>query len=136
MSYGLDTWCVDGLQTGRFARGSAAVVQALYRRLITPRGKLRGGDEEENYGLDVAGYIGAIGYETALAALPGLIRGELMKDDRVSDLEVSVAREDAADGTIGLTISVTGTLHEESGGFAFSVAASETSLELLGGVAS
>jgi len=107
----------------------------MYRRLITPRGTLRGGPDEENYGIDLAGFIGAVGYPTALAALPGIIRGELMKDERVADVVATVIAVRERDATIGLTIRISGTLQGEGESFELSVAASETSVELLGGVA-
>lgn len=134
MSYGVDVWCGDVIVPGRLARGRAVVLLALYRRLITPRGMLRGGDEESAYGFDVSSYIGAVGAETALQALPALVRGELLKDDRVADVAVTVARDDRADGTIALAIEVTGVLADEGDEFALTLSADATSLALLGGV--
>ncbi len=133
--FGVETFCLDKLQSGRLVRGKAVVVQAMYRRLITPRGTLRGGPDEENYGIDLAGFIGAVGYPTALAALPGIIRGELMKDERVADVVASVIAVRDRDATIGLTIRIAGTLQGEGESFELTVAASDTSVELLGGVA-
>ncbi len=132
MSYGTDTWCTESTVVGRLAQGQQVVVQALYRRLITPRGKLRGGPEEDAYGLDISAYLGAVGTETAIAALPGLIRGEFMKDDRVVDVATrsSFATDSAGLTTIELTIDVL--LEDEDEPFAFTVAVSEVTTELLG----
>lgn len=131
--YGGDTWCADSYSPGRFARGATAVVQALYRRLITPRGTLRGGDAERAYGLDLAGFIGAMG-DSAGAALPGAIRAELLKDDRVADVTATAARTVASSGLVTYTIEVTGELHDEQGDFRFSVSASDVTVELVGSV--
>ena len=108
--YGLDTWCMDRLQPGRYARGPSLVAQALYRRLITPRGTLRGGDDESAYGLDVSGYVGAVGYQSALQALPGLVRGELLKDDRVGEVIVSATFTNTSNALIGILLEIQVTL--------------------------
>ena len=88
----LDTSCTDSLHPGRYATALVAYGEALYRRLITPRGTLRGGEDEANYGIDLPGLIGTIGSATAAAALPGMIRSELAKDERTLDVDVTVQR--------------------------------------------
>ncbi len=132
LGYGADTWCGDRLVTGRMSRGVNVVILALYRRLITPRGTLRGGPEESAYGLDLAEYIGAVGYVTALAALPGLVRGELMKDDRVADIAVRTTISQSPAGLIAISLDVSGVLVDSEEDFAFTVSASEVSVELIG----
>jgi hypothetical protein len=131
--YGVEAWCTDEYFSGRYARGWMVVAQAIYRRLITPRGMLRGGDEERNGGLDLSEYVGAVGTATALAALPNLVRGEIQKDDRVSPggvtVRATVATEGNGDVTILLDISVR--LADESEDFTLTVGVDETSTELL-----
>jgi hypothetical protein len=107
------------------------VAQALYRRLITPRGKLRGGDEESAYGLDLSGYVGAVTFETALGALPGLIRGELMKDDRVSDVAAVITSAKQSDGMVDLTIVVNVVLSDSGETFALTLGVTEFQTTLL-----
>jgi hypothetical protein len=136
VSYGVEIWCAGQLVSSRLARGSAVVVQALYNRLITPRGTLRGGDEESAYGFDVAGYVGEVGTDIALAALPGIVRGELMKDDRVSDVLVTATTSTASDGTIAIVLEITGVLADSEEEFALTVAATDVSVTLLGGMSS
>lgn len=133
MSYGVDVWCASGVVAGRLARGRTVVAQALYRRLITPRGTLRGGDEEAAYGLDLSEYVGAVGHETAVAALPGLVRGELLKDDRVADVNVAATSSADTAGLVSITLEIDVTLADESEPFALSVAVTDTSVALLGG---
>ncbi len=132
--YGTDTWCGGGLLTGRTARGIMVVALALFRRLITPRGTLRGvadEDDELNYGFDMASYAGKIGYEVAINALPGLVRGELMKDDRVLDVVATVTPVDNGDGTIDLLVEVDVVLQDEGEEFAMTMSVDDAGTELL-----
>ncbi len=134
--YGIETFCLDSLKSGRFVSGPMVVVQALCRRLRTRRGTLRGvGKEAEAaaiYGFDVCEYIGAVGYPTALAALPGFIRAELSKDDRVTDVTAKVTETRAPDGAIALLIECEGTLLDEEDTFRFTALATDLTLTLLG----
>lgn len=132
--YGLDTWCLDSLSPGRYARGPTLVAQALYRRLITPRGTLRGGDEEGAYGFDVSGYCGAVGYPTALAALPGLVTGELLKDDRVSEVTVEATEAETDTGDIAITLTIDAVLADESGSFVLTLSVTDVNTTILGGL--
>lgn len=133
--YGLDTWCGAGLFTGRRVRGPMVVALALYHRLITPRGTLRGVNEEEdeaNYGFDLASYCGKVGYPVTIQAFPGLIRGELLKDDRVRDVDVSVTSSLDAAGRITLTVEVDVVLHDEQDSFALTLSVNDVTTTLLG----
>jgi hypothetical protein len=119
------------------SRGAMNVVLALYRRTITPRGMLRGieneqgGDEESAYGVDVAGYIGEVGYPTAVAALPGILRGEFLKDDRVADVLVASTTTTNTAGEIEILLGVTGVLYEDDLEFAFTLRATDVTVALL-----
>jgi hypothetical protein len=139
--YGADTWCLDSLQPGRYATGATVVVQALYRRLITPRGTLQpvddtlGGDDERAYGFDVSGYCGAVGYPTAVNALPGQVRNELLKDDRVSpSLSVTATLSQGNDGLDAIDLSISGELADESGSFDLTLRVNDVTVAILGGV--
>ena len=131
--FGADIWCYDGLKTGRYARGKALVAQALYRRLITPRGTLRGGPEEDAYGFDVAGYLGSVGTDTAVAALPVLIGAELRKDDRVANVSVAApVVTTSTDGTAALRLEVSVETIDDGEDFVLTVGISAVSVEMLG----
>lgn len=132
--FGVDIWCTDSLFTARYARGPRVVLQALYRRLITPRGMLRGGDEESAYGLDIAAYVGAVGYPTTIASIPGVVRAELLKDDRVSGIDVDVEKMEASDGTISLLLTVHVTLEDEASEYTLTLSVTDISVTLLGGI--
>jgi hypothetical protein len=91
--YGRDLSCTDSLTTGRYVTGVRLIAQALYRRLTTPRGMLRGGEEEAIYGLDLTELLGASLNDSAteVATLAGRIEAECLKDDRVEDVSVTVS---------------------------------------------
>jgi hypothetical protein len=138
--FGVDTWCLDSLAPGRYARGSTLVAQAIYRRLITPRGTLQplddetGGDEEGAYGFDVSGYCGAVGYDTALFAMPGQVRNEIKKDDRVSEALVTATMSEDGAGEVSITLSIDVTLAEEGGDFTLTLGVSSVSVAIIGGL--
>lgn len=94
--YGIDTYCVTALHTGRLIGGRLLLAQACFHRLITPRGALQGltdDEPESDYGLDLAGYCGATDSRDLRSALGPAIRAELMDDDRVRDVATSIVRE-------------------------------------------
>jgi hypothetical protein len=134
--YGRDTWCGDRLITGRMARGPVAVALSLYRRFRTPRGTLRGGDEAQAYGLDLAGFVGAVGYESALGALPGMVRAEALKDDRITDVDVAATIARNANGEIHIELVIVATLSDESSTFTQTLGVTGVTLDLLGIVTS
>lgn len=127
MSYGTDTWAVNGVRTGRLVSGRLLVAQALYRRLITPRGSLL---YDLSYGLDLSEFVGEVGPELAAAALPGMIRNELMKDDRVSDVGVSITVSNEGAETT-LTIEVTAVLADSGEEFSLTLGVSSVNTQLL-----
>jgi hypothetical protein len=130
--YGTDTWCGDSLVTGRLAKGVRLVALALYRRLITPRGTLVGGDDESAYGFDLASYVGAVGYPVAIAALPSIVRGELMKDERVSDVVVETLIVQGDDGLQDIQLEVTALLSDESETFTLVLAVDDVTTAIVG----
>jgi hypothetical protein len=133
--YGVGMWVsASGLVSGRRARGPMIVALALERMFNIPRGMLRGGDEESAFGLDVPGYIGSVGTPTAIASLPSIMRAQALKDDRVSDATFRVAREDHGSGVITLILPGSVLLADEAGSFDLTFAASELTLELIGGI--
>lgn len=88
--FGRDTSCTTSLRTGRFVSGARVVAEAAFRRLITPRGMLRGGEEEQNYGLDLSDLVGSVATKAEAAALPGRIEAELRKDRRIEAVKATV----------------------------------------------
>ena len=98
--YGTTTWCLDSLRTGRHVSGVRAVAQICYHRLITPRSDLRGGPDEGNFGLDLAGMCGSAVTPELQAAKPARIENELRKDERVEAVRVRQSSSKDANGDV------------------------------------
>lgn len=128
--YGVEVWCADSLVTGRLVSGWRVVAQALYRRLITPRGTLRGGEEQAAYGVDLAEYIGRVAYPGVIATLPGLVRGEFLKDDRVADALVTVTADTATNGAVSITIVAVVQLQDTDEQFSLTITADSGGVQL------
>jgi hypothetical protein len=127
--FGRDVSCTTALRTGRFASKFRLVGEACYRRLTTPRGTLRGGEEEADYGLDLTELVGTTNPTSTAAALPGRISGELLKDERIVkvDTEVTVTRDGAAT-SFAIEIRVETT----EGPFTLALLATDVTVELIG----
>ncbi len=127
--FGRDLWCTDSLRTGRFVSGIVLLGQALFRRLTTPRGALRGGEAEANYGLDLVGLLGSTDAKSLIASLPDRIKLELLKDERVSDVSATVSA--TYDGPkVSLTISIN--VESAAGPFTLKLSVNDVTAELLG----
>lgn len=122
---------MGSLKTGRLARGPMVVVQALFRRLITPRGVLRERGNALVYGLDVSGYIGSVGYPMALLLLRSRVRTELSRDERVAAIDCKVSQSQDSAGKIYLVLDVWGELKREGGTFTFTAHANDVTTELI-----
>lgn len=127
-TFGKDTSCTTSLKSGRFVSGVRLVAEAAYRRLTTPRGMLRGGEEEANYGLDLAALIGSTASRSVAAALPGRIDAELRKDERIQKVDVTVLATGGKLATYHITIKC----ETAAGPFTLQVVASDVTVELLG----
>lgn len=89
-NFGKDTSCTTAILSGRFSTGTRLVGEACYRRLTTPRGMLQGGQDEQNYGLDLSQMCGAVVTASDAAAMPGRIQAELLKDERIESVTATV----------------------------------------------
>lgn len=127
--FGRDTSFTDSLRTGRFASGPRLVAEAAYRRLTTRRGWLRGGEEEQFYGIDISELCGNTNPKAAAASLPARIRAELEKDERIEkvDVDVLVTFEGPA-----ASFSIEVKVATREGPFTLSLLASAVTVELLG----
>lgn len=130
--FGTDLWCLDALKTGRLVSGAELVAQAIYRRLTTARGTLRDGADGEVYGTDVADFVGLVGPDNAVDAIPDVIVAEVLQDDRVDSVSVksSIARDAA--GRVAITVDIAATLADEGGDFTLTLGISDVAVELLG----
>lgn len=127
--FGTDTSCTTSLRTGRLVTGPRLVAEASYRRLTTPRGMLRGGADEANYGLDLADEIGSTNIVATAASLPGRISSELLKDERLDSVEVKVTTTTIGPSTT-FYVSIEGQTAE--GPFLLTLAVSDVTVSLLG----
>ncbi len=126
--FGRDTSCTTELRTGRFARGARLVAEAAFRRLTTPRGMLRGGEVEAEYGLDLLGLVGSVTTKGDAAALGGRIESELRKDERIVSVVATVVEVVEGPAT-SWDISVEA--ETSAGPFALKIGVDELSVELL-----
>lgn len=127
--FGRDTSCTDSLRTGRFATGARLVGEAAYRRLTTPRGMLRGGEEEQNYGLDLNDYCGSTNPTQDAAALPGRIEAELTKDERIISVSTTVTVTTVGPATTFDIVIEAGT---RAGPFTLQIGIDQLTVELVG----
>lgn len=128
-NYGRDISCTTGLRTGRFAVGARLVAEAAYRRLTTPRGMLRGGEDEDNYGLDLLDLIGSASTKADAAALPGRITAELKKDERILTVDVVVT---PTSNGVSTSFNIQIAAETVAGVFDLVLAVSDVTVELLG----
>lgn len=105
--YGLDLDCFDDL-TDDMAEvsGVQVVVQATYRRLITPRGSIWNGPEGLNYGDDLREMLGSPITPDTLATLPAKVRAAVLQDDRIESCKVTVVES----SLLSVTMSISCTL--------------------------
>lgn len=91
-----DTYCVDEIKPGRLARGVQLLAQRCYHRLTTPPGTLRGGEEEADFGLDLAGFVGSTEDSALESMLPVRVQNELRKDPAIDSVKVDALRTENA----------------------------------------
>lgn len=114
--FGTDLAGTDDLtETMREVSGNTTLVQAIYRRLTTPRGALL---DDPDYGLDLRTLLSRGMTPEDLAGLPDVIAAEIRKEQRIEACEVQVqsradgaieiaVRAEVAEGPFNLTITVT-----------------------------
>jgi hypothetical protein len=130
--FGTDTWCTDQILTGRLASGVELVAQAIYRRLTTARGTLRDGDDGQVYGTDVSDFVGMVGPDNAVDALPDVVVAEILKDDRVERAEVKASVVRDAVGLATVTIEIDCALRDSGESFTLTLAVGAVTAALLG----
>lgn len=128
VNFGLDTSCTDSLRTGRLVSGARLVGEACYRRLITSRGTLPGGEDEQNYGLDLADLLGSVSTKADEAALPGRIQTELLKDERLNAVDVNVVSTKSGP-SVSWEITIEG--HTDAGPFVLVLGVAGVTVDLL-----
>jgi hypothetical protein len=122
--FGRDTLCIDSLQTGRYATGTALIAQRHYHRLVTPPGSLRGSKKLKDFGLGIQKWIGKlVSSPLFLASTPTQIRAELRKDDQTARVVPEIFEEDSASKDLRYRIRIQA--FTDIGPFAFNVGVDE-----------
>jgi hypothetical protein len=129
IDFGKDIACTDSLRPGVFATNLRLVAEACYRRLITPRGTLRGGEDEQNYGLDLVDLVGSVSTKADAAALPGRIQTELLKDERITSVDATITETKAGPAK---AFAVAIEAQTDIGPFTLKLAVSSVTIDLLG----
>lgn len=132
VGFGTDTYCYDVLRTGRLVSGVELLAQAIFRRLTTARGTLDDGEEGTIYGLDLLDFVGTVGTQNAVDAIPDAVIAEVLKDNRVDRVEVSAAVERSTDGLVTVNVDVDVFPADETQAFTLTLAVSDVTVALLG----
>ena len=128
-NFGREVSCMTEMRTGRFATGTRLVAESIFRRLTTPRGMLRGTEEEGNFGLDLTELIGSVSTKSDAASLPARIQAEILKDERVESVTVRVVDESAGVAKF-FTVFIEATTAE--GPFSLTLGIDEVTVGVLG----
>jgi hypothetical protein len=125
--FGTDTSCTDFLVPGRLVSGTELLAQAAYRRLITVRGQL---EDDLNYGFAICQKLNSELTDVDLATLGGLIRLELLKDDRIEEVVVSLGTVRNVSSGVEMNITITLTAKDDTT-FTLVLLATEVTLTIL-----
>lgn len=125
--YGIEVWCRLSLVTTRFARGVDVLINALIRRITTPRGTLY---FHPDYGLDVREYVGLELTPSTRTRIQSEVEQQIEADPRVYAGTVDVQVREVVEGNFTtLEIEISG--QARGGPFAFVVPINKVTLEIL-----
>jgi hypothetical protein len=103
--FGIDLSLTDDLDPrATTVTGTRLVAEAVYRRITCPRGALI---DDPDYGIDVRDFLHKGMTTGQRASIPGLVRCEILKDERVSSVEIDVTTS-----TTGFTLRIRCTTDE------------------------
>lgn len=123
--FGLDLSCTYDLdQRCITVTGRRLLAEAIFRRLITPRGRLIG---DPNYGTDITQYLNDDVSPSDIAEMRAAIRAECKKDERIDDCTVTITAPAGKTGTYTIVIS----LEDGDGPFDLVLAVSNVTVEIL-----
>lgn len=132
VGYGKDMWARDQILTGRYATGAELVAQAIYRRLTTARGTLIDGDDGQVYGTDISDFVGMVGPDSAIDALPDVVSAEVLKDDRIESVDVTPAIVRDSAGLATVTLEIIGRLRDSEDDFTLTLAVGDAGTVIVG----
>lgn len=120
--FGTDLACTADLDpNGRTVSGQRLVAEAIYRRLITPRGRLI---DDPNYGFDVSSLVNDDTSDSGIAQIVAGVSAECRKDERVIAVGV---QQSFLGGVLTLAIA----LHTALGPFSLVLAVTAVTVDLL-----
>lgn len=128
--YGTDTYCLDALRTGRMASGAILVGQRLYHALITPRGALLGGPDEESFGEDLADLVGSPAGKESERAIRSKVQRAAAKDEEILSVSVDILTTTETTGAVSHEVRISA--DTARGPFSLVLAVSELSISLVG----
>lgn len=124
-----DTYCVESLKTGRYASGSTLTAQRFYHSLITPRGALRGGEEEESFGEDLEGVIGMDATD-AERQIKAKVSRAASKDEEILKVSTTITKTVESNGAASFFVNIVAESSE--GPFELLLAVSDVTVSLIG----
>jgi phage baseplate assembly protein W len=127
LQYGQDLSATKRLNYGRTVSSGELLAEAAYRRLITVRGTLL---DDPNYGLGLVRWLQTEYTPAMLAALPAIIRLELMKDPRLDSVNVEITSTRDASSAVAMQVEITGA-GVNGEGFSLVLAVSDVTVDLL-----
>lgn len=104
--FGTDTYCLGSIETGRYASGSTLIGQRLYHALITPRGALLGGPDEESFGEDLEELVGSPAGKESEQEIRLRIRRAVSKDEEILSAAVEIRSTIESNGAVAHEISI------------------------------
>jgi hypothetical protein len=123
VDFGTELSCTNDIAgDSRMVSGFRVVGEAIYRRWITPRGRLIG---YPNYGTDLTQYVNDDMGPKDIDAMCADLETEALKDERVTDAVVTATLDN--DGLL----TVVGVFGTGQGPFTLTVAASDVTVTLL-----
>lgn len=128
--FGQDTYCVNSLKTGRMTSGAMIVGQRFYHALITPRGALLGGPDEESFGEDLAELVGAPGWKDSERAIRAKVQRAASKDEEILSVATDILTTIATTGAVSHEVRISA--DTARGPFSLVLSIDEMSVSLVG----
>jgi phage baseplate assembly protein W len=128
--FGRDTWCLDSRRTGRYVSGALLVGQRFYRCLMTPRGSLRGSEEEENWGEDLPSVCGLPGGRDAESKIRAKVQRAARTEQCLASVQTTIASAQDTSGDWTHTVTVVG--QTAAGPFELVLAVGAVTVALIG----
>lgn len=121
--YGYDLSCTDDCSPEmREVSGTDLLKEAVFRRLTTPRGSVI---DAPDYGFDLRSLLSKGQTPAQLAAIPGLITSEILKDDRFEGADVTVTESSITTLTLSIVV-----YPKQVGPFSLVVSVSDAAVQL------